>query len=897
MSREPLPPRFDPTAIEPRWQAEWRRHEAFRAPDSPGARRFSLILPPPNVTGVLTIGHMLGNTVMDVQARWHRMRGDATLWVPSVDHAGVSTQMAVRKALGKEGIRLETLPAEEVRSHIEAWKVDREAHIRRQLDAGGFSVDWSRYRYTMDPLAVRATREVFVRLHRDGLVYRGERIVNWDPKLRTALSDLEVLHREETDELLTVKYPWADGSPGGIAIATVRPETIFGDVAVAVHPDDDRYRSAIGRTVRVPLTDRTVRVIADPSVDATFGTGAVKVTPRHDALDFAIYRAHASELELLPSVLDLDARLSGPLVPEQFRGMDREKGRAAVTEALVAEGCVEHREPYRHSVGHSERSDARIEPFLSMQWFVRMRDLAPWAVGAVRDGTVRLHPDRWERTFFAWMESLEDWCISRQVVWGHPIPVYYCDGCGATVAAVDPPLECPTCHRGGLRPDPDVLDTWFTSWLWPFVSLGWPEKTEDLDRYYPTNILVTGRDIVFFWVARMIMAGGRFTGKAPFSDVVFTGLLRDELGRKLSKHLGNSPDPLEVFRERGADALRFALVHPNPVELDGPFTPSTLDGGRNFLTKLWNVVRFVHGHLAEGAEAPPRAPDLGPSAPVEHRWILARWRKMQTEVDRALGAFETTAAASALYQFLWHEFADVYLEWTRAALAGDRGEAVARESRHVLTFVTERTLRTLHPFVPHVTEELWHALPHSGELLALAPWPSPEEAPADPAAEVVVEILLEAVRALRHLRSEHQVPLTASPAAFARPSGPEARELLERETDVLRRLAKLGTVTLLTGADPPPAGARGTVRTSGEYFLEVPDAAPASDTLLREQGRIEAVLEKTRGRLADAGFRSRAPPEVVAEAEEKVRELSERLGKIAEQLGRTRSDPTPGASA
>jgi valyl-tRNA synthetase len=885
VTREGLPPRFDPGAIEAKWQAEWTRTEAFRAPTEPGARRFVLILPPPNVTGVLTIGHMLGDTVMDVLARWHRMRGDATLWVPGVDHAGLSTQVAVRKALAKEGVRFETLSRPEALGHIEQWKADREATIRRQIDAGGFSVDWTRFRYTMDPLAVRATREVFVRLFKDGLIYRGERIVNWDPKLRTAISDLEVIHREETDELVTVRYPWADGSPGGLSIATVRPETIFGDVAVAVHPEDERHRPAIGRLVRVPLTDRTVLVIADPSVEREFGTGAVKVTPRHDPLDFTIYRAHAAELTLLPSILDLDGRLSGELVPVEFRGIDREKARGLVTEALTAAGAVEKREPYRHSVGHSERTDARVEPLLSEQWFVRMKALAPPVLESVRAGRVRLHPERWERTFDRWMESIEDWCISRQVLWGHPIPVYYCDGCGAMTAAVEAPERCPTCGRGELRPDPDVLDTWFTSWLWPFAALGWPEKSGDLARYYPTSVLVTGRDIMFFWVARMLMAGERFTGAAPFSDVVFTGILRDDTGRKLSKSLGNSPDPLDVIRERGADALRFALVHPGPVDQDGAFTVATLDGGRNFLTKLWNVVRFVHSHLPDGVEVPARAPSLSANTGVEHRWILSRWRHTQGEVDRALAAYELSAAAGALYQFLWHDVADVYLEWVRGDLAGDRGESAALESRHVLAFVTERTVRALHPFVPHVTEELWHALPHDGDLLALAAWPSPMEAPADPEAEVVVETVLEAVRTLRHLRSEHQVPLPETPAAFVRTTDGPAAAVLRGEEHVVRRLAKLSSLTFLAPEAPAPAGTRGTVRPTGEFFLVVAETSPASDTLRREQERLVAILEKTRQRLADGGFRSRAPPEVVAEAEAKARELTERLGKIADQLG------------
>jgi len=886
VTREPMPTRFDFAAVEVRWQAEWRKREVARAPTHPTGRTFSLILPPPNVTAFLTIGHMMGDTCMDVLVRWHRMQGDAVLWAPGVDHAGLSTQVAVRKALAKEGVRLETLPREEVLRLVENWKNEREARIRRQIDAGGFSVDWTKYRYTMDAGAIRATREVFVRLYNDGLIYRGERIVNWDPKLRTALSDLEVLHREEDSELLTIRYPWADGTQGGLSVATVRPETIFGDVAVAVHPDDARHAGAVGRSVRVPLTDRRVPVIADKAVDPAFGTGAVKVTPRHDALDFQIYQAHTAELELVPAILDLDGRLGSELVPVEFRGIDREKARGLVTEALVSAGAIESRRPYRHSVGRSERSDAVVEPLLSAQWFVRMTDLAAPAVAAVRDGSVRLHPARWERTFYSWMEGLQDWCISRQVVWGHAIPVYYCPACGAEQASVDVPGACAKCAHVGLRPDPDVLDTWFTSWLWPFVSLGWPEATEELARYYPTSVLVTGRDIMFFWVARMMMAGARFTGKPPFADVYFTGLLRDELGRKISKSLGNSPDPLDLIAERGADSLRFALVHPGPVDQDGPFTPGTLDGGRNFLTKLWNVVRFVHGHLAEGEEPTTVAPVLPPGAPIEHRWILHRWRLTISEVDRALRAYELSEAASALYQFLWHDLADVYLEWVRGDLGGAKGDAAALTARRVLTFVTERTVRALHPFVPHVTEELWHALPHSGELLALAPWPREEESALDPEAEVAVGVVLEAVRTLRHLRSEHQVPLAAAPDAWLRPSGAETAALLAAQQDVVRRLAKVGTLTFIGAAEPVPPEARGTVRPSGEYFLAVPKSTPSSDALQRERDLLAGLLAKTRDRLADPGFRSRAPPSVVAETEEKARELSERLMKVEEQLGR-----------
>ncbi|MCI4317427.1 MAG: valine--tRNA ligase, partial [Thermoplasmata archaeon] len=582
-----LPPRFDPAVVEAKWQSYWAEHALFLAPERPSGKAFTIVLPPPNVTGVLTIGHMLGGTVMDLMVRQHRMSGAPTLWLPGVDHAGLSTQVEVRKRLSKEGVDLDKLPREEVIARVETWKREHEARILAQLRAAGFSLDWTKYRYTMDPGFLRATRQVFVRLFDAGLIYRGERIVNWDPKLRTAVSDLEVTHHEETGELLFVRYPWADGSAGGLVVATVRPETMFGDIAVAVHPDDERHRSSVGKSVIVPLTGRSVPVITDPLVDPTFGNGALKVTPRHDAVDFEVFRHHP-ELTLPPTILDPTGRTIGEWVPTEFRGLDRDKARTAVAHALDEQGFLERTQSFVHAVGRSERTNAVIEPTLSTQWFVKMSALAPPVVDAVQQGSVKIHPERWSLTFFRWMEGLQDWCISRQVAWGHPIPVYYCDACQAMIAASDAPASCPKCGAPKMRADPDVLDTWFSSWLWPFASLGWPEESSLLTHYYPTSVLVTGRDIMFFWVARMMMAGYYFTGQAPFTDVYFTGMLRDDQGRRMSKHLGNSPDPLVVVQERGADALRFALVYPNPVDQDGSFGTNTLEGARNFLTKLWN---------------------------------------------------------------------------------------------------------------------------------------------------------------------------------------------------------------------------------------------------------------------------------------------------------------------
>ena len=840
------------------------------------------------------MGHMLGDTVMDVLTRRARMQGIPTVWVPGIDHAGLATQVEVRRRLRRQGVRLEELPRERALAEIERWREEHAARILEQMRAGGFSVDWDRFRYTMDPSGVRATREVFVRLYRDGLVYRGERMVNWDPRLRTAVSDLEVVHREEDATLLYVLYPWADGSTGGIEVATVRPETIFGDVAIAVHPDDTRHATEVGRTVRVPMTDRVVPVVTDAAIDPQFGAGALKLTPRHDPVDLEIAQRHP-ELEKPPEILDERGHLQGPWVPAEFQGLDVATARERAVEELERSGRLVRREPYRHSVAYSERSDAPIEPRLSTQWFVRMKGLAAPVIEAVRRGEIRIHPDRWELTFFRWMEGIQDWCISRQVIWGHPVPVHYCSACGRETVSVDPPRACAHCGRTELTADPDVLDTWFTSWLWPFLVMGWPDRSSDLEHYYPTRVLVTGRDIMFFWVARMMMAGYYFTGQRPFSDVYFTGMLRDEGGRRMSKHLGNSPDPLAIVRERGADAMRFGLVFPNPTDEDGAFGASTLESSRNFLTKVWNLVRFALPYVPAGTPPPAGPPRLEATGALENRWILSRYRRTAEEVDRALADFAPTRAATALHGFLWHDLADRYVEIAKETLHGRPGEPAQREARATLLFVLERSLRLLHPFVPHVTEELWHALPHSGELLALAPWPGPEEAPADPAAEVEMEPVLEAIRLLRNLRSEEHTPPEDRPPAWIRPANPEVARILAAQRTTIERLGRTAPLTLLAPTAPAPSGAGSRIAPLGECYLERPAAAPsATEALERERTKLSELLAKLRARLDDPGFRSRAPAEVVRESESKALDLAERIRRIDEHLkedGATVSGP------
>jgi valyl-tRNA synthetase len=891
MSAPSLPTRFDSAQIEARWQEFWEERRYFRAPEHPTRDTYTIPHPPPNVTGILTIGHAMGDTVRDVFARWHRMRGFDTLWFPGVDHAGLATQIEVRRRLAKSNIRLEDLSREEIFARVEEWRSDHERIIRSQIRAGGFSVDWSRYRYTMDPGFVRATREAFVRLHRDGLIYRGERFVNWDPELLTAVSDLEVVHSEEPGELWYIRYPWSDGSPGGIVIATVRPETIFGDIAVAVHPSDERHRSSVGRTVRVPLTDRIVPIITDDKVDPDFGNGALKLTPRHDLLDHEIFRRHP-ELTMPPTILDPSAHLVGDWVPADLRGLTREKARAPIVDALRSGGFLDRTEAIRHAVARSERTHAVIEPMLSTQWFVRMRPLAGPVLAAFQRGEIRIHPDRWDLTFLRWMESIEDWCISRQIVWGHPIPVHYCDRCHHEIVSLETPTACPECGSLELTGDPDVLDTWFSSWLWPFAGLGWPEATADLAGYYPTNVLVTGRDIMFFWVARMFMAGFYFTGRAPFPDVYFTGMLRDEEGRRMSKHLGNSPDPSVLIRERGADTLRFSLLYPNPVDQDAPFGAATLDQARNFLTKIWNLGRFTLGHMPEGTDPPLAPPSLDPNAPLEDRWILSRWRRTAEALDVALEQFEPTTAASVLWGFLWHDLADRYVEISKEALSGTKGEAAQRRTRTILLFVLERSLRQLHPMIPHVTEELWHALPHEGEALTIASWPRPTEVEIDARAESDMATVLEAIRLLRNLKAENRVPAQILPPAWVIPSGPAEGGLLLEQSETIRRLARLRTFEVLPPGASRPAATASAVAPAGEFLVELSVEGPGTDTLARERAKLQALLEKTQAQLADEHFRSHAPEAVVRGAEAKAEELAGRIRRIEANLSENVSGAT-----
>ncbi len=886
-----LPKRYDPASFEAKWQTFWEERGLFRAPDLPGAApHWTIVFPPPNVTGILTFGHSLQGTTQDLLCRWQRMKGVPTLFLPGLDHAGVATQMAVRKALEKQGVNVSRISKEELHSRIEEWRKEKEQYIRRQLTAHGLSMDWSRYVYTMDPRYCRAVRTAFQSLYRAGLVYRAERMVNWDPKLLTALSDLEVIPTETHGKLWYVRYPSADPAEAargeGFVVATTRPETIFGDVAVAVNPEDERHRAWVGRKVVIPLTERAIPIVTDPAIDPTFGTGGLKVTPSHDKVDHDIALRHP-ELPSKRDTLDERGRLTSEFVPERFRGVERFQARKAIVEELQASGLLVKEEPHTHNVGHSERSEVPIEPRLSTQWFVNTSHMGLRALEAVRQGEVKIVPDRWVKTYYNFMENLEPWCISRQVVWGHEIPVWYCDTCGAYDAYDSAPAKCPKCGGTKLHQDPDVLDTWFSSWLWPFATLGWPEATPDLAAYFPVSVLGTGSDIVFFWVARMIMGSLQFLDRPPFPYVYLTGILTDRQGRKLSKHLGNSPDPLELIEQWGADAFRFALLFPIPVEEGGAWDPQRMmEGGRNFLTKVWNLNRL----LATLGPAPAAQKVDVASLPLMDRWLASRWSRTAEVVDQRLSSFDLTGAAGALHQFVWHEMADWWAEAAKDRLNGREGKAAQEASLQLGWQVLERTLRLLHPFVPHITEELWHHAPHDGASLAVARWPSPEELPRDPRAEEDGAALQELVRGFRTLRSDAKIPLDARPGAQVRPRTAAAGRVLAlaEGSATITQLARLGPLHLLGPEAKDPEGARALVTEVAEIFLLAPaGAAPAAEELValrKERDLVADLLTKTRARLADPTFRARAPPKVLAEAEKKEKELADRLALLEQHL-------------
>ncbi len=910
-----LPKTYDFKETEQRIYAMWESKGYFKPvndPNEPGhdptKKPYVISIPPPNVTGKLHLGHAMFVSVEDLMIRYHRMKGFPTLWVPGTDHAGIATQLRVEEALRAEGTSREEIGREKFLERTWAWKEEYGGHITRQIRRLGASCDWSRERFTLDEGLSRAVREAFVRLYEKGLIYRGPRLINWSPGLKTAVSDLEVEYNEEQGTLYYFKYRIA-GSDDYIPVATTRPETILGDTAVAVHPEDERYKRFIGKKALVPILNRAIPVIADEYVDREFGTGALKITPGHDPNDFEIGERHG--LEII-SVLDEAARVNANGGP--YQGMGRFEAREKLWADMRAAGLVIKEEPYTHQVPRSQRGGEIIEPMISTQWFVKMQPLAEPALQAVRDGRIRIVPERFEKVYFNWLENIRDWCISRQLWWGHRIPAWHCADCSEYTVTREDPTTCAHCGSTHIEQDPDVLDTWFSSGLWPFSTLGWPEETPDLRYFYPTTMMETGYDILFFWVARMIMMGLEFTGEVPFSQVYLHGLIRDEHGRKMSKSYGNVIDPLEVMDELGTDALRFTLLVGSTPGNDMNLSLKKVEANRNFANKLWNAGRFVISALQKlddktqgDRETPPspasQASDIWTLA---DSWIWARQRALRANVQRLFENYQYGEAGRQIYDFFWGEFADWYVEIAKLQLAppsdGDasQGGQRARTTAETLVRVLDTSLRLLHPFTPFVTEELWghlrqavlgsplaHLAADWPEALIIAPWPEPEAAEGwEEQAIRDFTLVQEVVRAIRNLRAEKNVkPGQRIPATFA---AGQAAAILQAQAEAIAALARLDADQLRIEATLPekPEGHIALVVGAVEIFLPLADLVDIAEERARlEKELAEAEAQITRlEKLLASPFAEKAPPPVVQKERDKLANFQQTAEKLRAQL-------------
>lgn len=874
--RTELPSAYDPRRTEEKWYDYWLEGGFFKAGKDPSKPPFTIVIPPPNVTGNLHIGHALNNTLQDILIRWKRMQGYDALWLPGMDHAGIATQSRVEAKLREEGISRHDLGREKFLEKVWEWKEHYAGVIREQWRKMGVSVDYSRERFTMDEGLSRAVREVFVRLYEKGLIYRGKYIINWDPEARTALSDIEVIHKEVPGKLYHLRYPLKDGS-GHVQIATTRPETMLADTAVAVHPEDDRYKHLVGKTVILPIIGREIPIVADEYVDPEFGSGALKVTPAHDPNDFEIGVRHD-----LPQILVMDEEGKMNENAGPYKGLDRFECRKRIVKDLEEAGVLVKIEDHVHSVGHSERSGAVVEPILSTQWFVKMKPLAEQAIADTKSGKgVRFVPERFEKIYLHWIENVRDWCISRQLWWGHRIPAWHCGDCGEITVSRKTPERCAHCGSASLEQDPDVLDTWFSSALWPFSTMGWPEDTEDLRRYYPTDVLVTGYDIIYFWVARMIFTALEFTGKKPFKEVLITGIVRDAEGRKMSKSLGNGVDPLEVIEKYGTDAMRFMLSTGCTPGNDQRFRWERVESARNFANKIWNASRFALMHLAEA-----RAEDLAltGSLTVSDRWILHRLNETIAEVTRHLNRYDFGEAGRVLYHFIWDEFCDWYIEFSKLSLYGEDEEA-KRVTRAVLCHVLDRALRLLHPFMPFITEEIWQKLPGTGPSITVAEWPEADEAFQAPDAVRKMQILIDVIRSVRNIRSEMEVPPKKQVSLLIR-TEPEAYAAIRDNESAIRRLCGAEKVT--AGPDVTrPDKAMTAVVSGAEVFLPLEGMIDIEETIARlekELKKLDYEVERVEKKLSNPGFVQKAPAHIVEEEKRKGEEYREKREKVLSRL-------------
>ena len=871
MSKE-LAKAYEPQEVEGRIYDFWMKGGYFHAEVDPKKKPYTIVIPPPNITGQLHMGHAWDETLQDILIRWKRMQGYSALWLPGTDHASIATEAKIVEAMREEGLSKEDLGREGFLERAWAWKDKFGGRILEQLKLLGSSCDWDRLRFTMDEGCSKAVRHVFVKLYEEGLIYRGERIINWCPNCKTAISDAEVIFEEQQGSFWHLRYPLADGS-GYIQLATTRPETMLGDTAVAVHPEDERYKHLVGKNVILPLVNKEIPIVADEYVEMDFGTGVVNITPAHDPNDFEVGLRHN-----LPVVNVMNEDGSINENGGKYAGLSGMEARKQIVKDLEEGGYLIKVEPLKHNVGTCQRCHTVVEPRVSTQWFVKMEPLAGPAIDVVKDGAIRLIPDRMEKTYYNWMENIKDWCISRQLWWGHRIPAWYCEDCGETIVSETNVDTCPKCGGKHLHQDSDTLDTWFSSALWPFSTLGWPDNTPELEYFYPTNTLVTGYDIIFFWVARMIFSGLKHTGKAPFDTVLFHGLLRDSQGRKMSKSLGNGIDPVDVINQYGADALRFTLVTGNSPGNDARYSDEKVAASRNFANKIWNAARFIHMNI-DGHDVPCALPE---SLSLEDQWIVSRFNTVAKEVTENLDKFELGMAVSKLYDFIWDDFCDWYIELAKRPLSGE-DQAVAQNTRQVLVWVLTHTLALLHPFMPFVTEEIWQSLPHDGEALIVAPWPQYEEGRAFPQAEAEMKKVMELITAVRTRRSEMNVPPSKKAHLYIETGDTAA---FEAEREAIAKLAYCSAVEI--GESFPQAEGSVTVVTAAcRGYLPMDDLVDKKAETARLTKELEGAkkqLATAEAKLQNEKFISKAPQNVIDGVKDNAAKLREKVRMIEESL-------------
>ena len=862
-----LPKIYEPQAVEKKIYEMWEQNRCFRGERDPKKKPFTIVMPPPNVTGQLHMGHAMDDALQDILIRFKRMQGYAALWLPGVDHAGIATQIKVEEELRKEGLTRYDLGREKFLERVWDWKQKYGDRIVEQQKKLGASCDWERSRFTMDEGCSKAVREVFVNLYEKGLIYKGSRIINWCPHCVTALSDAEVEYQDKPGKLWHLRYPVKD-SDEYVVVATTRPETMLGDTGVAVNPADERYTHLVGKTCILPLMDREIPIVADEYVDMEFGTGCVKMTPAHDPNDFEVGLRH--NLEIIRVLDDKGAvnELGG-----KYCGLDRYEARKAIVKDLEELGLLEKIEEHQHSVGTCYRCHNDVEPIISAQWFVKMKPLAEEAIRVVRDGETRFVPERFAATYLNWMENVRDWCISRQLWWGHQIPAWYCADCGHITVSREDPTECEACRSKAITRDEDVLDTWFSSALWPFETLGWPDKTEDLGYFYPTDVLVTGYDIIFFWVARMIFSGCEQMKKTPFHTVLIHGLVRDDKGRKMSKSLGNGIDPLEMIERYGSDALRFNLVTGNSPGNDMRFYTERCEAMRNFANKIWNASRFVLMNLTIEKNGLPEKLE------AEDKWILSKFNTVVKEVTENMEKYELGVAAQKVYDFIWDSYCDWYIELTKTRLQGEDEDSKLR-AQQVLCWVLGETMKLLHPFMPFLTEEIWQALPHDGDFLITSAWPEVDPAHDFAVEEAEMETVMAAIKAVRALRAEKNVPPSKKPHLYVETA---KQAFFEAGVPFLKKLAYAAEVTVSADA-PENAGAMAAaVTTDAKLYMplaELVDVEKELARLRKDLQKAEGDRQRTAAKLSNEAFVSKAPEQVVAAEREKVARLDALIANL-----------------